>query len=72
MRMRNAEQRMGMVAEQEWQNTEWKTTIAALISSKDLIYLTFRTTFAPLSFVFENLLVKSFQIFLQLANGIRI
>jgi hypothetical protein len=38
MGMRNAEQGMGMemVAEQEWwQNTEWPTTLAALISSRN-------------------------------------
>jgi hypothetical protein len=34
--------------------------------------LTFWTTYAPLSFNFENLLEKSFQIILQIANGLRI
>jgi hypothetical protein len=42
MGMGNVEQEMRMVAEREWQNRnggrtrEWQTTLAALISSKDL------------------------------------
>jgi hypothetical protein len=43
MRMRNTNKKYGdgrTIAEQEWwQNTEWPTTLAALISSRDMIHL---------------------------------